>query len=533
MARLNGWPCMPATLAGAVITGARSTFDTDTAHVNYFTLAAFLESADATSRMGWFGERAMLAQQVEQQQLQQQQQSRHRPPRNQQQPQQSAHQQQPAPAAAQYVSPLRALRDVCRVLDLIARSPDSGAVVAVMQDAAVQQQPQQQPPPQRQHDVSNRSLQVLGLSPSRMVEAVTRSARATILAGGTLQPFQLLQMELLPSYPKACSAFEAVTRYRNSKDNGSNNAPPPPLAPAVIVEVFDHVVSPTRFQVFALGSGPDAAAPPLRFTRAASDRRDAMLGSVALVVLNLSRVVPRGLVVFFPSFAMEDAFFAALRAQGLAAAIEEKKKIFREARGGGGGGGVAAGDAALNGDALFAAYAKHIDEAKCAFPDDHVRGALLVSVMGGKLSEGINFCDDLGRCVVVVGMPYPNLGDPKLQLKLASLRGTTTPHAPASTTTATATTTAAPGAVAAAAAAPVDWSKKYYDALCMRSVNQSIGRCMRHINDYAIVVLLDERYNEVRTAQQLPKWMHSRVLLSQQFGDVMRGARDFFKTFVA
>ena len=43
-------------------------------------------------------------------------------------------------------------------------------------------------------------------------------------------------------------------------------------------------------------------------------------------------------------------------------------------------------------------------------------GAMLFCVMGGKLSEGINFSDDLARAVVVVGMPYPDGRDAVLQV---------------------------------------------------------------------------------------------------------------------
>ncbi len=48
------------------------------------------------------------------------------------------------------------------------------------------------------------------------------------------------------------------------------------------------------------------------------------------------------------------------------------------------------------------------------------RGALLLSVVGGKMSEGINFCDGLGRCVVMVGLPYPSTTSASLGVRAAS-----------------------------------------------------------------------------------------------------------------
>lgn len=48
-------------------------------------------------------------------------------------------------------------------------------------------------------------------------------------------------------------------------------------------------------------------------------------------------------------------------------------------------------------EAMLAAYGEAVESGD---------GAVLLCVIGGKLSEGINFGDALGRCVVVFGLPY-------------------------------------------------------------------------------------------------------------------------------
>ena len=44
-------------------------------------------------------------------------------------------------------------------------------------------------------------------------------------------------------------------------------------------------------------------------------------------------------------------------------------------------------------------------------------GAILLCVFRASLSEGFNFEDKKARCVIIVGVPFPNLHDPKVILK--------------------------------------------------------------------------------------------------------------------
>eukprot|EP00624_Nannochloropsis_granulata_P000265 evm.model.NODE_10932_length_14799_cov_18.808027.7 len=137
------------------------------------------------------------------------------------------------------------------------------------------------------------------------------------------------------------------------------------------------------------------------------------------------------------------------------------------------------------------------------------------------MSEGINFADDMARCVVMVGLPYPDRRDPELQQKLQYLdslqssRGDVPCGGSGSRW----------GGGGGSALGPVS-GKIYYQNLCMRAVNQSIGRAIRHANDWAAIVLVDRRYfMDPSILPLLPNWIADRVVPHQQ-------SLDFRQVFV-
>ncbi|XP_063642849.1 ATP-dependent DNA helicase DDX11 isoform X16 [Pan troglodytes] len=155
---------------------------------------------------------------------------------------------------------------------------------------------------------------------------------------------------------------------------------------------------------------------------------------------------------------------------------------------------------------VLLAYSRCIQA--CGQERGQVTGALLLSVVGGKMSEGINFSDNLGRCVVMVGMPFPNIRSAELQEKMAYL-DQTLPRAPGQ---------APPG-------------KALVENLCMKAVNQSIGRAIRHQKDFASIVLLDQRYARPPVLAKLPAWIRARVEVKATFGPAIAAMQKVSPTF--
>ena len=101
-------------------------------------------------------------------------------------------------------------------------------------------------------------------------------------------------------------------------------------------------------------------------------------------------------------------------------------------------------------------------------------GAIMFAFLRGRISEGIDFSDDQARAVITVGIPFGPMQDLKIVRKREynddrckkypndnRLRGW-------------------------------DW----YRIDAFRALNQGFGRCIRHRDDWGVILMVDERYSD-------------------------------------
>ncbi|GLG92468.1 Regulator of telomere elongation helicase 1 homolog [Gryllus bimaculatus] len=299
-------------------------------------------------------------------------------------------------------------------------------------------------------------LKFLLLNPAEYFKSVVQEARAVIVAGGTMQPLSEFRDQL---FRAAGGSSDRLAQFS-----------------------CDHIVPPENILPIALVKGPTGR--ELNFSYETRSLPDMIL-EVERILSNVCNIVPGGIVCFFPSYDYEQQVFSFMQKSGTLEKLQLKKKIFREPK------------KSSQVDQVLRDYALAINRSKSS---DRKGGALMLSVVGGKLSEGLNFSDDLGRLVIVVGMPYPNSKSPELQEKMNYLNT----HMGAGT------------------------GQKHYEALCMKAVNQSIGRAIRHREDYATVLLVDKRYIRPSVQAGLPGWIQRSLRSCDKFGQALAQIRQFF-----
>ncbi|KAJ3149845.1 DEAD H (Asp-Glu-Ala-Asp His) box helicase 11 [Geranomyces michiganensis] len=301
------------------------------------------------------------------------------------------------------------------------------------------------------------SLKYLLLHPSNAFADIVRDARAVVLAGGTMEPIRDLREELFPDVPQ-----QRISNFS-----------------------CGHVIPSTSLLTMCVPVGPTKQSFDFRFENRNST---ALIDELGAAIANLCTVVPGGVVCFFVSYEYLDTVHSQWAKGSALQRIQAKKKVFKEPR--------LSSDAEL----MLSEYSVAVNASKLAGVASG--GAVLFAVMGGKMSEGINFSDDLGRLVIVVGMPFPNLRSPELQEKMRYIQTR--------------------GAPCSDFPEPLTTANEYYENLCMKAVNQSIGRAIRHKDDYASIVLLDQRFSHGRIRKKLPGWIRDAGIKDPtSFGQVV------------
>lgn len=304
-------------------------------------------------------------------------------------------------------------------------------------------------------DIKRSIIKFLLIEPSSQFKGIVEQARSIVLAGGTMQPFE--------------EFVDLLFRPMNIKKE------------RLVLFTCGHVIPGENLLVGTLARGPTAKIFDLSYRERSKVETLEELGRA---IENISSIVPGGLICFFPSYDYEQLCFRRWLTCGIIKTIETKyKRVFREPK------------TSNQLKSVLDDYANCISKG---------RGGLLLSVVGGKMSEGINFNDDLGRCVIMIGMPYANLKSVELQEKMRFYDANSCiPKA----------------------------GQMYYENLCLKGINQSIGRAIRHQNDYAAILLFDQRYQTKQVIRSnLPKWIGSSLKDYNKFDILFSNLEKFYKS---
>ena len=285
----------------------------------------------------------------------------------------------------------------------------------------------------------NLTLKLLCMSPAVAFKTLTNQTHSIILTSGTLSPLDQYESELRVRFPHKVSAKHVI-------DSEQVNA--------MIVTGLDGVVMTSANKVLTSPEGKK------------------IYSKLGEMMLNVVQNVPDGVLLFFPSSKiMRDCLYQ--WGDELKQRIKKSKPLFIDY-------GASGSPRRQPQTDVFKDYKSSVNQGN---------GGLLIGVMRGKLSEGIDFIDKQARAVVVFGIPYPSYFSPEVMLKRkyndAHMLKDGMEKNPLIFYT----------------SSGMDW----YSAQAYRALAQAVGRCIRHQDDYGSIILVDQRYPQDK--KKFPQWM--------------------------
>lgn len=284
-----------------------------------------------------------------------------------------------------------------------------------------------------------------------MKQLLDQQVRCIILTSGTLAPLKPLISEL---------AIPINVRLENP-----------------------HIVKESQVFVKVISHGPDGQLLNSNFENRNNPNYIMSLGRT---ILSFTRVVPDGLLVFFPSYPILSKCQEVWQVNGIWTSISNIKPIYVEPQ------------RKDNFNSIMSEFYNKISDVTS-------RGACFLAVCRGKVSEGLDFADMNGRAVVITGLPFPPFKDPRIILKKKYLEEQRAKDKEYLS------------------------GDEWYSLEASRAVNQAIGRVIRHKNDYGAILLCDTRFNNPKLKNQLSGWLRSYCNSSVKFGETISELCRFFK----
>eukprot|EP00118_Oscarella_pearsei_P015777 m.145170 g.145170 ORF g.145170 m.145170 type:complete len:614 (+) comp38414_c0_seq4:1803-3644(+) len=302
-------------------------------------------------------------------------------------------------------------------------------------------------------------------------------SRCIVLSSGTLSPMNTFASELGAEFPLSLEA--------------------------------NHVIPKSQVWVGTVAVGPNNVELDGRYQTSGTYRYQDEIGQI---VLSVCKTVPHGVLCFLPSYSHVEKLISRWSTTGLLGGIERAKSVFYEQR----GSDKADFDAILQD--FYSAVRESGEETTYLLKERIVmslffmseaneggQGALLLAVCRGKVSEGLDFADNNARAVITVGIPYPNWNSVQVEQKrlyndcYSVKRGLLS-------------------------------GKQWYEIQAFRALNQALGRCLRHRNDWGALIMIDERFGKnPRCVQGLSKWIRQYVKHFRHFNDALTSLDQFSK----
>ncbi|KAJ9150514.1 DNA repair helicase [Coniochaeta hoffmannii] len=273
-------------------------------------------------------------------------------------------------------------------------------------------------------EVPNPVLHFTCLDAAIAIKPVFDRFSSVVITSGTISPLEM--------YPKMLG-FSTVVQESYTMTLARDS-----FLPMIVTRGSDQAAISTSFQV---------------------RNEPSVVRNYGTLLTEFARITPDGMVVFFPSYLYMESIISMWQGMGILDEVWKYKLILVETP-----------------DAQETSLALETYRTACC----NGRGAVLLCVARGKVSEGIDFDHQYGRTVLCIGVPFQYTESRILKARLEFLRET--------------------------------YRIRENDFLsfdAMRHAAQCLGRVLRGKDDYGIMVLADRRFQKKRN--QLPKWINAKL----------------------